>query len=194
MRWKYSPFLTHWSRSAAVEIRAFYDWQSIIFPLCFKILTISLKLFSYRTTFTIFEFHYLVVFQRIKPSCPQKDILTWVLGWVLYENFFRLGMYSALDHRVVFGTFSFAKYSRVIGFDGCFFGFGQDGWLVVFIVLRHWGEVHVTNFDDGLFLKNVFINNGLMVIFFGEKFMIPRSIFGVTFLALNGYHEVFTLS
>lgn len=61
-------------------------------------------------------------------------------------------------------------------------------------MLGHCREVHVANFDYRLFLKNVFINNGLMVIFFGKNSTVPGSVFRIALFALNRYHEVFALS
>lgn len=76
----------------------------------------------------------------------------------------------------------------MIGLDWGFSGFGEYRGLLIFILWGEYREIHVTDFENRFFLKNVLINNQLIIIFFREHPAIPGSLLRVSLFALNRYH------
>lgn len=103
-------------------------------------------------------------------------------------------MDSTLNHGIVFGAFGFRQDSWIVGLDWSFSAFDEDRRLLIFILLGQDGEIHVTDFEYGLFLKNVLINNRLILFLFGYEFAVTGTFLWIAFSALDWYHEVFILS
>jgi hypothetical protein len=86
-------------------------------------------------------------------------------------------MDSTLNHGIVFGTFGFRQDSRIAGLDWSLSAFDEDRRLLIFILLGQDGEIHVTDFDYGFFLKNVLINNELILFLFRDNFSVAGTLF-----------------
>ena len=64
---------------------------------------------------------------------------------------------------------------------------------MAFIRKRHLREVHVADFENGFFLKNVCVNNGLMLILLGDEPAISVTFLRVSLFALDWDQQVLML-